>query len=265
MDEHLENQFKAMPDNTLLDLYSRRREEYTEEALNIMKAEISSRKLELPSADSGNAKTSKSYSRDDFVPLEIVFSQVDILLIQIMMREHGIPFFAQATQAQSSVLPVDGQIMQNYALNVPAEKKDEAAAIINEHFDARDGVYVRKRAGGKDRLRSMSFNEIQISELEAEEEVSVELGEDERDLTIKYLDRAISDADEIEKKLERVIFYYDNLEELRNHLASDNSNLTRGDLLAILEVMQIFCDEPDFPKSLENAADAILDFISFEG
>jgi hypothetical protein len=262
MDEYLKNRLSEMPDKDLLDLYLSHRDEYTEEAVAMMKAEMVVRKIEPEAGQSQKPGQPVSYSRTDFTTLEHAFPQVDILLVQLMLRESGIPFFVQVPPARSSVLPVDGELMQNYTLNVLAAKKEQAQAIINEHFSVNDGVYARRNLGGKDRLRSISFNEIPVSELEMAEEVEVDLSAQERSIIEKMAARAINEADAIETRLERGIFFYDNLEVLCEKLKSDDTTLTRGDLLAILEVLQIFCDEPDFPESLEKSACAIIEFLS---
>jgi hypothetical protein len=59
-----------------------------------------------------------------------------------------------------------------------------------------------------------------------------------------------------------VVFYYDSLEGLISRLKSDKTQrLSHMDLLASLEVLQIYCDEPGFPPAADGIIDALLGFF----
>jgi hypothetical protein len=262
MTEELRQRFGQMPDSVLRDQYANHREEYTDEALAIIKNILSSRGIDISDIlPDNNAPQRMKYKPEDFTALEHGFSQIDILLAQLILRDNNIPFYVEIPAAQSTILPIDNEILKHYVIHVLRDKAEQARIIIDEHFSGHDGKYNRKQAQGRDRLRSFSFTETPFGELEIAENVAVEFSAGEKQQIVSYIGRALAEADEIEKKLERGIFYYDNMESLRDHLENAGGQLTRADLLTILEVLQIFCDDEGFPHNLEQVAEAILNFL----
>jgi len=267
MNDELRERLRRLPDHELFELYDKHRDEYTEEAAAMMQEELQSRGIDAAAKTAGAVKQEadqgRRYRREDFMPLAHQFSRVDIMLAQLILREHAIAFFVELPAPASSVLPIEADVMQRYTVHVPREDFERAGGIIEEHFCAAGGTYRRKELGTKDRLRSFCFHEAPMSEREAAEEVGVRFSEEERRRIVSCIDRAIADADALEQRLERGIFYYDNLEPLRGRLsASDAATLTKEDLLTILEVLQIFCDEDGFGRELETVAADILGFFS---
>jgi hypothetical protein len=90
----------------------------------------------------------------------------------------------------------------------------------------------------------------------------VVLTPEEKETVIRLGKRVLDEGDAIEQQQERVIFYYDSIESLITLLsAKTEARLTRTDLLTILEILQIFCDDPAFPPFMEESAGALLAFF----
>jgi hypothetical protein len=110
-----------------------------------------------------------------------------------------------------------------------------------------------------DRLRAFSFHEIGLTGTELEEEMDVALSAVEAQWVRRYGERAKSEIEQLEQK-ERIVFYFDNIDELLARLPSDaTAKLRRIDLLTVIELLQLYCDEPGFPSALEETAAMLLD------
>ncbi len=267
MDHELRERIRGFDDEHLVEQYARSRHEYTEEAAAFMKEELAARgigedrleaALESPPTDTPR----RTYSRDEFAALELTFSHVDLLLAQTVLREHQIPFFVDLPPA-SSILPLEDEMERRYTIFVLRERHDEAREALGEHFAPSGQAFARKDAGLKERLRSFSFHEAPVGEDELEDEVDVRFSAQEKHLIAGYVERLLAEVDEVEKRLDRVVFYFDNLDDLHQTLtAAEEEPLRRTDLLAVLEVLQIYCGEDDFPAQLDTVAEGILSFLA---
>jgi hypothetical protein len=270
MDSELRLRFEEMTDSSLVEQYTRLRHEYTGEAVAMMKEELARRAIDvgaLEKREEEAARARPQYRREDFEPFELSFSQYDIVLAQLILRDNGIPFFVELPPPVSSMLPIEAQSTQYYTLHVLRDRTEQARALIGDHFSGSGGKYTRKTGSVKDRIRSLSFSEIGVDEKDMDQFVDVAFGAAEKQLCARYVRRLIDEADEVEKRIERGIFYYDNLEILLGKITGDGGEkLTNADLLTILETLQIYCDEENFPSSLEQAGEAILEhFFSMNG
>ncbi|MBD3391483.1 MAG: hypothetical protein GF418_05480 [Chitinivibrionales bacterium] len=264
MNEDLRERIHHFSDEFLVEQYTRNREEYTDEALAAMKEELAGRHLDPqgPGEPGQPEAPARRLSREDFVPFEHDFSHVDLLLAQTVLREHHIPFYVDIPMT-SSVLPLETSMSEQYTIHVLKERLEDARQVLGEHFTHTESGYRRKDLGTKDQLRSFNFHEVVFTEKELEEPVDVSFSANEKRLILKYVDRLVAEADNVEQKRDSVLFYYDNLEEVRDALSGPESgNLIRSDLLAILEVLQVYCEDDDFPQELESVAEGILRFLS---
>jgi CCR4-NOT transcriptional regulation complex NOT5 subunit len=195
------------------------------------------------------------------VPLECGFFQVDLLIVRELFQEEKIPFFVD-TQMSSSALPIESETTNYAKVQVPKSLLEKAREKIDSHFRNVDGVYRVKYSGIKDRLRSVSFYEVDLSEEELHETVEVSLSLDELHHIRTYLNRLAQEAEILEKESERVLFHIDNLEEcLKKVEKNDPSDFSRADLLTILEALQVYCEEDEFPLDLDSTIEALLTFF----
>jgi hypothetical protein len=72
----------------------------------------------------------------------------------------------------------------------------------------------------------------------------------------------MEEADDVEERTGRMLFYFDNLGEVAGRLErGTEASLTRADLLTILETLQVYCDEEGYPESLDSVAEGLLSFF----
>jgi hypothetical protein len=120
--------------------------------------------------------------------------------------------------------------------------------------------YLSKYCGTKDQLKSFNFHDIHISEKEAKELIDVEFSSEELEVITNYGQRLLAEVETIEKQ--RVVFFYDSVEPLLELLQKNADKLTRTDLLTVLEILQIYCDDPQFPEFMDEAIMTLLSFFN---
>ncbi len=260
--ESLRDALVHYSDEMLLDQYFNHKEDYTEEALKIMAEELQKRNLSteeepVPEAQSTDAMAQipELYSKEDFTSLEHRFSKVDVLTAYAMLRDSGAVFYIDT--------PEDSSEEQTFTVHVLKSNKDEVSALLEEHFSpAENGMYALKNSDVKSRLKSFSFYDVHFSEKAAKEKLDVSFSQEESAALVTLGQKLLSEAEQIEQQQERVIFFYDSVEPLIEKLESGGrAKLTRTDLLAILEICQVYCDDPQFPAILDQTASALLSFI----
>jgi hypothetical protein len=255
----------------LLEQYVHQRAEYTPEAIAVIEREIARRKISQADIDdfakksligdegmAGNVEV-RHFKRDDFVKLDGAFAKGEGALIRAMFAEEDIPYFMDATVTISPLGTAEGkQLVHVY---VHKESLDKAVSLVAAHFDAVGGVFTVKYTGTRDRLKSFSFQDIQHAELDTADIVDVSFSHEERDVLLRYARRLPEEIDRIESGQDRIVFFFDNTEELAERLADDDASLSKTDLLTALEILQIYCDEPDFPQAGLGVAEALLSFF----
>jgi hypothetical protein len=270
--EDLQERLQTYSTPFLLDQYVHQRGEYTPEAIAVIEREMARRKITPQDIDdfakksligdegiAGNVEV-KHFKRDDFVKFDGAFAKSEGALIRAMFAEEDIPYFMDATV---DISPLATQDLRRQLVHVYVHKEslDKAATLVAAHFDAVDGVFAVKYTGTRDRLKSFSFQDIQHAELDTADIVDVNFSHEERDLLLRYARRLSEEIDRIESSQDRIVFFFDNAEELAERLSDDNASLSKTDLLTALEILQIYCDEPDFPQAGLGIADALLSFF----
>lgn len=264
MSSQLRQIVKEYDNEYLLQQYYEKRDEYSEEAIAIMEEEIARRDIDEETlrryrGEEQEEAKERSFSEKDFVAFDHVFSQTDMLLVNSILRDAQIPFYAD-NPPLSSVLPTETEASRTYTIHVHRDFVDQAHELLDTHFVKENGAYRLRHTDTKDRLKALNFFEISLSPKELEEEVEVSLSPSEADAIRGYAGRLLQEADTVEKELERPIFYYDNLEELSERLSSaGETRLRKMDLLTIVEILQVYCEDPRFPTFLNDVADALLD------
>lgn len=269
MSEHLKESIRAFTTQHLLQQYYHKQQDYSPEALAIMKMEIDSRDISpqdrAPYIEITADETAPTETAAPFVALQNGFSRTDALLAHAMLQDALIPFYVKTTQP-SSVLPMQSVSALYYVVHVPQNRLDEATALLEQHFHPHQGMYQPSFESTTDRLRGFSFIDTQLSEQEMAQSVAVHFSDAESKILATWASRLLEEADAIEEQRGQPLFYYDNLEALQSHLKKTTASLTMMDLMTIVEILQVFCDEPDFQEHLEEAAAGLLDFVqNFRG
>ena len=271
MASSLRDSIKAFSNPYLIEQYYRHREQYMDEAQKVMEVEIALRgiskeQIETYLAEDENEALDTpaivNYDKKEFTKMEGGFTTNDSLLVRSMFSEHKIPFFMDVS---SSLLPFTGEELDAHlvAFHVHNNSIEAARAAIAEHFVLDGARYALKYADTKERLKSFNFYEIPHSLLESMEIVDVDFSKEEKDLLAALGARLLEEVDDIEAKQQRVVFYYDSLEDLIGRLAgSERPRLKHADLLACLELLQIYCDDPGFTSAANGIAEALMAFFS---
>jgi hypothetical protein len=268
----LQEKVKGFETPYLLEQYVHFRDQYTEEAQQVLAAEIASRNISQGEIDefakksligreeaSGNVQV-RHFRRDEFEKLEGVFTRKDMLLVRSMFSEEEVPFFMD-TSVQFS--PVQQQASREYvSVYVHKDSKDKALALIGAHFECTGGLYGVKCSDVRERLKLFSFDEIQQSEVEAAQIVDVSFSPEEKDVLVVYGKRLLGEIDDIESRDGRIVFHFDNVEGLVERLSSRQAaSLSKTDLLTALEILQIYCDDAEFSPTSIGIAEALLSFF----
>ncbi len=254
-------------DNELLNAYFRTRDQYTPEAQVIMAEVIRNRRLSEKDLTEGSGPASEDgtapvqYEREDFIPFEHSFSATDLLLASAVLKDNSIPFFAD-NPTSSGTFPIETEADRRLTIRVHKDFVEKAHEVLGEHF-AKDGSrYVLKNEGVRERLRAFNFHDIPASEHPPLEEVELSLSDQEKAVIVALGRRLLGEADLIEKKQDRILFYFDSLEQLIEDLeAPQGDPLTRNDLLAILEIMQVYADDEGLPGFMDESIATLLSFF----
>lgn len=252
----------------LLEQYYTKRGEYQPEALELMKTEIEKRditddQLAPYREDARNQPVPEGDDERSFTAFEDTFSSTDLLLAHAVLRDAGIPFYVDNPESLS--MPLEGDADHRFTIHVLESKLAEAHELLDQHFDRQEGEFRLKHTTVKDRLRAFSFFEVRLTPAESEHEVQVSFSEDERSAIVSYCSRLQKEIDDIEAKQERTVFNFDNIDEVLSALAdAGDVTVTVEDLMTILEVLQVYCDDESFPQALEGTAEALLGMIEGE-
>lgn len=244
----------------LLEQLFRRRSEYNPEALALMEREVAFRGItdeEIAPYRTTDPAGPADNAAEEFRALDHAFTQTDILLAHAVLRDAHIPFYVDGPGG-SSIMPLETEAARQFKVHVPLSRVDEARGLLEEHFDGQDGQYRLKHTDPADRLRSFRFTEVRMDEAQMEQEVAVTLTTEERAAIARYGRRLRAEVDTVEAG-GRILFYYDNIEDLLARLGKQGSALRLMDLATILEVLQVYCDEAGFPPELHQAAGALLE------
>ena len=140
---------------------------------------------------------------------------------------------------------------------------EQAITLIREHFDLNEGLYSLKYNDIATRLKAFNFYEIPQELLASNTITEVEVSGNEISILIRFGERLLKEVSNIEMQQDRVVFYYDAIEPLIERLQANKApQLSPADLLAMLEILQIYCDDPDFSAEANGIAEGLLDFFA---
>jgi hypothetical protein len=266
--EHLKESVQNYSDDILIEEFILKQEDYTAEALSVLRNEIEKRGITQTQMDEyiveAKAKMDfekKPLDNNDFVGFEYQFSRTDILLATAVLKDSKITYYVDNPDS-SDTIPLEPESIKRFTIHVHKDSIDQAHVLFDEHFIKEDGMYTFKLSGARDRLRSFNFHDLHLTELEAAESIEVSLTNEERRIIINYGKKLLEEADAIEEKQERVLFYYDAIEPLIDYLHNNEKiDLSRSDLLTILEILQVYSDDSDFPSTIDDAISTLLGFF----
>lgn len=261
--EQFKEAIRNYSDEQLFEQYTRHREEYLPEVQILLDAEVKRRNLDLekfPATGQTEIETIHLDSKD-FKPFNHIFNRIDLQLATAILRENGIVYFVDNPQSTDTI-PLEDEASKSFSIHVHESVFDKAHVLLDEHFEKHDGRYRVKNSGVKEQLKTFSFNDLHLSEKEAREKVKVEFTPEEKAVITTYGKKVLDECDRIESEQNRVIFYYDAIEGLCAQLSEDEElSLTRTELLTILEILQIYVDNTDFPSFMEESIATLLSFF----
>ncbi len=263
--EQLKEEIKNFSDELLLNQFIHHQGEYTPEAVAILNAEIKRRNLDIEKTIEQLKKQENSemihLDSKDFLQFDHIFTRIDFELASVILRDNKIPFYADNPQS-SNTLPLENEAEKPFLIHVHKTAIEQAHELLDEHFEKIDGKYQLKKMSIKEQLKAFSFHELHLSQKEAAEIVKVVLTPEEKEIIIRYGKRVLEEGDRIEQQQDRVIFCYDSIETLFGHFSHDEEqSLTKTDLLTILEILQIFSDDPEFPSLMDESILTLLSFF----
>jgi hypothetical protein len=262
MDE-LRDTIREFSDEQLRTAFFREKDQYTDAAIEIIRTEMFRRGLseEPDKAVKDERAAAVRLDSEDFVRFDCSFSRMDLTLAAAILRDNGVPFFVDNPTSSDSI-PTEVEAGQNFAVLVHKLSLDKAHALLDEHFFKSDRSYLLKYTEARDRLRAFNFNDIHLTEKVANEELDVDLDAGEKSIVVALGERLLREAEEIEGKQERILFYYDSIEPLINRLQEpERTMLSRNDLLTIIEILQVYADDPALPASMDEAIHQLLAFF----
>jgi hypothetical protein len=265
--KELREMISKYSDHELLVQVVEKAAEYTPEALAIMKEEVDRRGIDdsLLSKQESEASTDEpqvtTFKSEDFLKFDHSFSRTDLLLASAILREHAIPFFVD-NPTSTDTIPIENELEKQHIINIPKTYAEKAHALLDEHFIKADNKYLLKYSGARDRLKAFNFHDVHLTEAESFEELEVALSAEEKRCVIDFGRRLLLEADNVEKTQERVLFYYDSIEPLIERFEEpDTGSLSRSDLLSMLEILQVYVDDPALPASMDEAISTLLGFF----
>jgi hypothetical protein len=251
-------------DEQLRTAFFHEKDQYTDEAMAIMREELSKRGLAAAPDDEKRADTATAplhLDSEDFVRFDYSFSRTDLLLATAVLRDNAVPFFVD-NPTSTDIIPFENESEKRYTIRIHKTFIDKTHELLDEHFVKADNKYLLKYTGARDRLRVFNFNDIHLTENASAEELDTALTADEKNIIIALGNRLLREAELVEKKQERILFYYDSIEPLIGQLQEpDLTALSRNDLLTILEILQVYVDDPALPPSMDETIVQLLAFF----
>jgi len=262
--EQLRQEIGKYTDEYLIDQYLHHREDYTDQASSLLGEEIKKRGLDLtlpaatetPEPQTGFVRLESK----DFTPFDHLFNRMDLQIAATILHDNGIPFYAD-NPSSTATFPVESEATMQFAIHVHVSAVEKAHALLDEHFEKLDGQYQLRKMTIREQLLAFNFHDLHLSELEAAQTVSVTLTSEEKEVIADYGNRILKDVEQIEQEQDRVIFYYDSIPPLLEHIGCDHQVLSKTDLLTILEILQIFCKKKEFPPFMDEPISTLLGFF----
>jgi hypothetical protein len=259
----LRDTIREFSDEQLRTAFFREKDQYTDEAVEIIRMELFKRGLsdESDKVTKDEIAAVVRLNSEDFVRFDSSFSRMDLTLAAAILRDNGVPFFVDNPTSSDSI-PTEGEAGQSFAVLVHKTSLDKAHALLDEHFVKSDRSYLLKYTEARDRLKAFNFNDIHLTEKIANEELAVDLNPAEKSIITALGSRLLQEAEQIEEKQERVLFYFDSIEPLIELLQEPGRTaLSRNDLLTIIEILQVYADDQALPSSMDEAIHQLLAFF----
>lgn len=265
--QQLKDELQNYSDEQLIKQLLLHHEEYTPEALVLLKNEVEKRNLDVEKQKdllSGkNESDLKVIQLDtkDFQQFDHMFNRMDLELAAVILRDNQIPFYADNPKS-SNTLPLEAEAERQFSIHVHTSGMEKAHELLDEHFDKVEGRYRLKKMSVREQLKAFSFYELHLSEIEAAEKVEVIFTDQEKEIITRFGRKILEECDQIEKKQDRVLFYFDTIESIIAYLSEgENRSLSKTELLTVLEILQVFCDDSQFPLFMDEVISNLLGFF----
>ena len=258
----LNKRIRSLDDKELIEDRFAKAESFSEEALFIMDEEIAKRGLAIPQATAAaDEEIHGALIDEDLAKLPAAFTLVDAPILRSIFTESEIPFTV-SDATNTDTLPLESDTEAHFVMSVPKSRLEAATAIIHEHFDNIGHVYVRKVGTIREMLAAFDFSEVHYSQAAMEEVLDAEFTKPEADALVKLLVRLRDEVDAVEERIGRFLFHFDNLDHCENRLIANDEGYTHADFLVMLEVMQVYANDPKFPDILDNVAKSLIDLFA---
>ncbi len=256
----------------MLEQFVYLRDQYTPEAIAIFEKEISVRGISkeqikefVEQTQAGehtdsNAVSVKHLRKEDFSCLDGFFITTHSHLLTAMLADGKIPHYLDAASDLGPHKPADTK--KYMRLFIHKDSLEAASKLIDTHFDRIDNVYSIKYSDVVDRLNAFSFQDIVHGDIDDAVIEGIDLSKTEKDVLIRYAGKLLNEIDAVETQQQRIVFFFDNCEDLIEKLESEGSALTKNDLLTALEVLQIYCKDEGFGDVAATIAEELLEFFT---
>ena len=267
MDE-LRSTIQEFTDEELLRAYFEKKDEYTPEAREAMRVEVEKRGLSEASLGTAAAPksvadpaASLSLMSGDFIAFEHSFSPTDWLLASAILRDNDIPCFAD-NPTSTPTFPIEGEGEKWVTIRIHKDFVEKARELLDEHFIIEEKKYLLRYSSVRDRLKAFNFHDIPPSDGAPTDTIEVSLTADEKVIVVGLARRLVKEAETIEKEQDRILFFFDSIEPLIERLEIPNHPaLTRADLLTLIEILQVYVNDPALPASMDEAISQLLSFF----
>jgi hypothetical protein len=263
MHDRLLEQVAHWNNEFLLEQYITHAEQYTAAARAVFKKEIDRRRISVAEQeavaaalhDGPDPAAPAPLTREECTALKHPLCAADIAVAGHLLKDAQITFLLMPHMAPESGAPL-------VSLLVRTSEHEQAEAALTPHFTPQEGV-LRLRFGDT-RQRLKSFDPAGVSPAALHKAgLEISLSAPECAAIVPLGRRLLAEVDAVEQAQERVVFYYDNLEELLQKMETGRAVcLNATDCMIILEILQIYCDDPAFPESLWEDAAALLDCVA---
>ena len=136
--QQLKEELPKYSDEQLVEQLLFHHEEYTPEALAMLRDEVEKRNLdvekqkELLLKEKGSDIEVVQLDSKDFKQFDHVFSRMDLELAAIILRENQIPFYADNPKS-SNTIPLEAEVEREFSIHVHTSGLEKAHALLDEH------------------------------------------------------------------------------------------------------------------------------------
>ncbi|MDD5676072.1 MAG: hypothetical protein PHC61_18010 [Chitinivibrionales bacterium] len=258
MHDRLLEQLARWNNDYLREQYRNHRDQYTPAALELISHEMTRRGIvvnnETATVAPGAPEAGVTLQPDECVPLSHPLHINDTTIAAPLLREAHIPFLM-------TPVAVPGEALTQVNFLVRPQDKQNAEETLLRHFALVNGTMRIQYEDVRQHLRGFDPSSSSLSGIH-EMELEIHLSPAEREAIGVLGRRLLTEVDAVEAAQERVVFYYDNIEAVIDKINSAEAALNPSDMMTVLEILQIYADDPLFPALLWDSAKALLNCLA---